>query len=337
MSSKQFDRPNVLVAGGAGFIGANICEALLDEYNVVCLDDYSFGHESAIDELLGSPHFEFIRHDIREVLDLSSHASIEKFRIAHVGFQHVIHAAGAGSCAAVARDPIGADRTLAEGTRHLLDMAVASHARFYLLSDALVYGAAGATAWDEESEGALFGTPLVQRIAEAKRFAETMAKTYAEQYSLEVAIIRLGVTYGPRMFLGDGRFISTLIEHALSKKSLPLLPEISDLQALFSRDMTDAIKKFLASGRTGVYNLSGATAYPLAEINECIGKEIGSGLAAGGSSPDSDTAAFWKAQSVPLSIHKIKEAIGWFPIVRVEDGMHETVEYLKSLRGVVRL
>lgn len=334
---KNFDRPNVLVAGGAGFIGANICESLLGEYNVVCVDDYSFGHESAIDELLGSPHFEFIRHDIREPFDFSSHSAIEKFRVAHVGFQHIVHAAGAGSALAMLRDPIGSDRTLSEGTRQLLELAVSSHAKLYLLSDALVYGAGLVGEITEEQAGVPDENVLVKRAAEAKRFAESLVRTYADQYSLETAIIRLGVVYGPRMFLGDGRLISTMVEHALHKENIRLPEALGKTQALYVSDMCDAVKKLFSKEGGGTYNLSSATVYPLSTIVDAINHDIGGHAELSAGVDHADSAAFWLAQARLLSIHAIKESGEWFPVVRLEDGLHHTIEFLKSLRSVRRI
>lgn len=338
--AKNFDRPNVLVAGGAGFIGSNICESLLDEYNVICVDNYSSGHESNIDELLSHPHFEFIRHDIREPFDFSSHTGVERFRVAHVGIQHIIHAAGSGSHVPFIKDPIAGLVSQAEGTRQLLELAVSSHARFLFLSDGLAYGViAGDGDIVEGAQGVLSSVPMVSRNAEGKRYAEALIATYADLYSIETMIIRLGSIYGQNMHLGDGRLVPTLIERALHNEEIVLSKGLTDTSVLFISDALDAIKLALASELKGVYNLGGATVISVAALAQTIIQHLGSssGVREGDAGATSIEYAFWEAQSRVLSIAKIKEGLEWFPVIRIEDGLAKTIDYMKSLRGVKRI
>lgn len=340
MSSNNFDRPNVLVAGGAGFLGSNLCEQLLGEYNVICVDNYSTGHESNIDELLSNPHFEFIQHDIRTPFDFSAHTGVEKFRIRHVGFQFIVDATGAGSHTALLKDQIGTLMAASEGTKQLLELAVSSHARFVLLSDALVYGDAEGLELSEDMRGTLHSTPHVNRAAEAKRFAEELVSNYAELYSLPTVVIRLGVVYGMRMHLGDGKIVSTLIEQGFHGETVALPNGLQTLQALFISDACDALKNVLAGDATGTYNLAGATRYDLRGIAEAIVSRLESHSEikeAPITKENEDEFSFWIAQARPLSIARIKDTFGWFPVVRIEDGLAQTIDYMKALRGVRRV
>ena len=329
----------MLVTGGAGFLGSNLCEYLVNSYNVICVDNYSSGHESDIDHLLSHPHFEFIRHDITEPLDFKHFPGVERFRTAFVGVQYVIHTVASLSPAAYLRHPIDFMMINVSGTKRMLDMAQANRSRFIFLSDGLVYGTIdGVQHQTEEHLGSLEGYPSsLRRFAESLRYAETLIDAYRELYNLETSIVRLHQVYGPAMHFDDGRFVSGLIKKALVHQDI-ILPKPLDSSAyLYIGDAVDAIEKILASEKTGVYNLGGGSAYAPSEV---VGKilqmtESRSKMVEGQPSiEDQPFVPFWQAEARIPSLMRLKEEIGWFPVILLDEGLVKTVDFLKSLRGV---
>lgn len=333
------DRPTVLVTGGAGFLGANLCGYLVNSMNVICVDNYSSGHESDIDTLLSHPHFEFVKHDITEPLDFKHFPGVERFRTAFVGIQYVVHTVASLSPAAYLRHPIDFMMINVSGTKRMLDLAQANRARFLFLSDALVYGTlAGIEHPTEEHLGSLEAYPsALRRFAESLRYAETLIDAYRELYNLETSIVRLHQIYGPAMHFDDGRFVSSLIRKALSHQDIVLSPRLARSAYLYAGDAVDAIEKILLAEKTGVYNLGGGAGYDPSELAEKIvhTTESRSSVSVGeGPIDDQSFMPFWEAECRIPSLTRLKEEIGWFPVMMLDDGLSKTIDFLKSLRGV---
>ena len=139
--SEYSKRKNAVVIGGAGFIGSNLCEALVKHSNVVCVDNYSTGHESNIDSLLSDKHFEFIRHDITVPLDFSKHQDgVERFQFQQSGINQIYFLASPGSPDWHFKDPLGTMMIHSVGIRNALEIARTFNSTVVYVSDALVYG-----------------------------------------------------------------------------------------------------------------------------------------------------------------------------------------------------
>jgi len=189
-------RTNILVVGGAGFLGSHLCEYLLEKHNVICVDTYASGKEQNIDHLFSNPHFEFIRHDIREPLDFKSFKGLERFRVAHVGVQHIYHLANTFSPTHVLSAPIDIALTCVQGTKHILELALQWRSRMLFVSDAAIYG--GDIPRDpvkEDFTGTIQWRNRLWWYSQHLRSAESLIEAYRHTYSLDTKIARLHHTY----------------------------------------------------------------------------------------------------------------------------------------------
>ncbi len=326
MHEEKAARPNVLVLGGAGFVGSNLCEFLLQKYNVICVDNYSGSTESEIDHLLSHPHFEFIRHDVTAPLDFSSVKDLERFRVPFIGVQYVIHAASLSAPGAYLSHPVETMMANASGVKNALDFALTYRARFVYISDPSVYGA------PEYLEP--------QSVcAVSKRFGEHLVATYTRLYSLETSTVRLYSTFGPNTTLTDTRVIPSLIRLALANEPIPFPKPLMAKESsfLYVSDAVDALEKIMTAEHPGTYDLGSPTGMPMsAVVKKIIEKTHSSSVVIDGPpSPESEIlAAAWELECAVPSIQHIRQETGWFPVVLFEDGLEKTIDFLKSLRGV---
>lgn len=322
----QSERKNVLVCGGAGFFGSNLCEYLLERYNVICVDNYSTGHESAIDDLLSHPHFEFIRHDVREPLNFNDVKELERFRLAFVGVSHVIHTAVPGAPDVIIKSPVEMMMAHSVGTKNLLELALAHHAHFLLISDGI--------AQNEYAQ-----TDPCHHLAESKRFAEMLVMAYRDLYSLKTSIIRMHSCFGPRASLSDTRLVSWLVARAMSNESVALPQELKEVSLLYVADACDAVEKIMATEDGGTFDVGSTTVMPTEELLKKIEHALGLPIKRVEAFPSelSLVARFWQEQGAVAQISAVKKETGWFPIMLIDDGIQKTVDYMKSLRGVKRV
>lgn len=337
------DRKNVLVTGGAGTVGSNLCEYLLaqEKCNVICVDNYFSGSETNIDRLLSDPHFEFIRHDITEPLSFKNFSDVERFKAAFVGVQEIYHLANPDSPRAYLSAPVEVLMLGSSGTKHILDLALQYRARVVLASDTNVYGDMTSDAQiSEEDVGILDYLSEHHVLAQAKRTAETLAQTYRRIYSLDVTIARLHNVYGPNMHFGDGRFIPTMVERALLAEPITLTERLTTAPFLFVSDAVDALVRLMAAGKSGVYNLAHPTQYTIDEVVGEIIRLTGSASVVQRGEVPADQAAFtavWERYCRAINTTKIKDDAEWFPVVLLRDGLSKTIDYMKSTRGLADL
>ncbi len=336
-------RINVLVTGGAGSVGSNLCEFLLSKelYNVICVDDYSSGHEANIDRFLSHPHFEFIRHDLKEPLDFKAIPGLDRFKVAHVGVQEIYHLAGPDSPAAYLKKPIDVMMLAVNGTKHILDLALATRAKVLFASDTDVAGEPlDAALISEDAHGPLDFLAGTNILAQSKRSAETLVQLYAREYSLETKVVRLHNVFGPNMHYGDGRFIPTAIECALKGEPIVVPQSFERSSFLYVSDAVDALEKIMNLDSSGVYNLAHPTLYTIDEIVSAILRITGSSSTLERGEPTGERALFstvWQRQSRGVSIARMKDEAGWFPVVLLEQGLEKTITYMKSIRGLADL
>src|SRR3989338_3938944 len=170
-----FTKPNVLVAGGAGFIGSHLCDELLKHNKVICIDNFVSGSERNIDHLLTNPDFEFIRHDITQPFDLESMPVLARFKIKFQGIQEVWHLACPTSPQDFEQQTLETLYASSVGTINMLDMARKYNAKFLFTSSAVVYGPRRSDTlfFKEEDAGCVDTLSLRACYDEGKRFAET--------------------------------------------------------------------------------------------------------------------------------------------------------------------
>ncbi len=327
-----------LVIGGAGFVGSHLCEILLDSRNVIAVDNYSSGHEGNIHDLLSHSSFEFIRHDITQSLDLEAQ-NLEKFSAAFAGVKEIYFVAGPGSPKSYLGQSIPAIHTVTEGLKNTLDLAVKYRSRVVYVSDELVYGQLpeGSGAPKEEMVGNLDFLEVGSRYAQARRESESLVQTYIGEYGLDVRTVRLFESYGPGMSLDDGRLVPTLIADALAGQDLVVPPALKSVCLCYITDVVHGLQAVMTADDGGIFNLGHITSYTVEELAGDILKLTGATTVLKREELTGDMASIgqaWARHGVLPNISKIKDATGWFPLTVLDDGLKQTVDYMKSLRGV---
>ena len=333
MAYKQIlDRPTALVAGGAGFIGSHLCDELVKTRNVICVDNFVTGGEENIDLLLQNPHFEFVRHDLVAPLDLNSLPELDVFKVRFQGVQEIYNLACPTSPREYNRLPIETLRANAEGTEHLLELAVEYGAKFLHASTSAIYGEPpDHTSFREDYWG--FIDPVGPRSCynEGKRFAESLVTNYGSHLNLNVRIARIFNTYGPRMKLEDGRMIPDFIAHALMGKPLVIYGSPDEPSTFcYVSDMIDGLLKLMEFEEGGTFNLGSPQTKTMGEIAELVITLTASGVRTEVTNP----LPYLARQGIP-DITKAKETLGWFPLVPLEQGLQHTIDYVRAHHGLL--
>ncbi|OGH88486.1 MAG: hypothetical protein A3J93_04450 [Candidatus Magasanikbacteria bacterium RIFOXYC2_FULL_42_28] len=327
MSTKQiFSKKNVLVTGGAGFIGSHLCERLLKEANVICVDDFSNSHPDNIKHLLQYPDFEFVRHDINTPLDLEKLPELDKFQVKFQGVQEIYHLACPTSPKDFENLKMKSLHANSLAMLNTLDLAERHHAKYVYASSAVVYG-------DTTSESQLFNESHLGQVNqlspracydEGKRFGETCVATYRQTQGIDAKIARVFTTYGPKMMLRQGLMIPDFILDAISGKNLVVYGDESFRTSLcYINDMIDGLVRLMsAPPDVWLINLGGDTNHRIIEVAQKIINLTGS----------SSTVAFEPAllfatkKGLP-DLAYAKDVLDWMPLTRLEDGLQSTIDY----------
>lgn len=324
---------NILVTGGAGFIGSHLCEKLLKEARVICVDNLVNSTQRNIDHLLQNQNFEFLKVDINEPIDLKKFKELDRFQIEFTGLQEVYHLA----CPTSAKnfDKYKMDTLFANslGMKNVLDMALKYKSKFVHASTSVVYGPRQEDREFKEEDYGLFDH-LSPRSCydEGKRFSETMVATYKQVHGLDSRIARIFRTFGPRQRLADGEMMPDFVLDAISGKDLVIYGDENFKTSLcFVDDVVDGLIKLMEVQQSiDVINLGSDREYKLAEVAQKIIEMT-----------DSKSKIVYEA-SLPFitqlgipDIRKAKDELGWFPIVNLEDGLRQTIEYVQAHRAIL--
>lgn len=330
MTTSISGKKNVLVTGGAGFIGSHLCERLLQEgARVICVDNFSTSHEQNINDLLQNGDFQFLRLDVNEPFDLESFMELQPFQIKFQGIQEIYHLACPTSVKKF--DQFKMQTLLANsiGNRNIFDMAVRYRAKVLLTSSSVVYGprTPERKMFTEEMEGSTDHLSPRGCYDEGKRFSETMLETYAQVHGIETKIARIFRTYGPRMPLFDGHLIPDFVLNAIDNKDLTVYGDESFTTSLmYVTDCVDGLMRLMNSpADVKVVNLGSDVDVKMVDVAQQIITATGSTAKVAFEAP----LLFLSSLGLP-SIARARESLGWMPLVRLEDGLRKTIEYVKA-------
>ncbi len=325
---------NILVTGGAGFIGSHLCDALVQDNHVICIDNFWGGAEENIAHLLSHPNFVFLRQNVNEPMDLERPPELKKFKIKGLGIQEVYHLALPTSPKNFLKYRREILYTNAVGTLNVLELARRYKAKFLLASSSVVYGPRKAehAFIDETFPGTV--DLLGQRACydEGKRFAETAAATFRDLDALEIKIARIFRTYGPRMSIEEGHMIVDFILAALAARPLLIYGgEDFRTSLLYVADCVDALRRFMnAAKEVQVLNIGSDEDRKIVDVANAVLRLVGSKSSLKFEKP----LLFMTPLALP-DIQKAKELLEWFPLTSLEEGLKKTIEYTKATKGVL--
>lgn len=325
-----FSKKNVLVAGGAGFIGSHLCDELVKTNKVICVDNFYSGSELNIDHLLSNPNFIFINHDLTKPLDLTKHKELERFKLEFQGLQEIYDLACPMSPKNFLDNRMMIIKANSQVVMNLLDMAVAYEAKFMHFSSSVIYGPRTTeNYYDKMSESNL---GLVDHLSErgsydeGKRFAETVVANYRQVYKIDAKIMRAFRIYGPRMELNDDQMIPDFINNAIDGKDLVIFGDENFASSFcYIDDLIDGVLKFMDSDHPGPINIGSDVDFNFTDLAMMVIKLT--------ESPSNivyeKERLFMKELALP-DIHLAKEVLSWMPVVTLENGLKKTIFALKA-------
>ena len=304
----------ILVTGGAGFLGSHLCDRLINEgHEILCLDNFFTGRRQNITHLLQNPKFELIRHDV-----------IDPFK---VEVDQIYNLACPASPPHYQYNPIKTTKTSVMGAINCLGLAKRVRARVFLASTSEVYGDPTVHPQDESYWGNV--NPIGRRSCydEGKRCAETLFFDYHRENGVDIRVVRIFNTYGPRMLADDGRVVSNFIVQALKGENLTVYGDGSQTRSFcYVDDLIDGFVRLMNQEKTvGPVNIGNPGEFTMVELAELVLKKVG------GKS---------KVTNLPLpaddpkqrrpDISLAKEALGWEPKVPLEEGLDRTIAYFRQ-------
>jgi UDP-glucuronate decarboxylase len=322
------DTKNIIVTGGAGFIGSHLCEKLLESgANVICIDSFINSNPNNIDHLLKNSSFELIKQDISEPIDLEAYSELERFKIKFKGIQEIYHLACPTSAKNFEKYKIDTLMANSVGMKNVLDLAVKYKAKFLHMSTSVVYGprTKDKKKFNEEDFGLINHLSGRACYDEGKRFAETAVETYRQVYRLDVKIARIFRTYGPRQRLYDGEMVPDFIVSAIDGNDLEIFGDETFTTSLtYVSDIVDGLVKLMAqnSEYLGPVNFGSDQDVKLVDVAEMIIKMTGSKSKVVFKEP----LLFMTPLGLP-DIRKAEEELGWIPLIRLEDGLQKSIEF----------
>ena len=309
----------ILVTGGAGFIGSNLCERLLGEgYEVLCVDNYYSSTKDNIAHLMSNPRFEVLRHDVTFPL--------------YVEVDQIYHLACPASPIHYQRDPVQTTKTSVHGSINMLGLAKRTGARILLASTSEVYGDPAVHPQPEEYWGNVNTIGPRSCYDEGKRCAETLFFDYHRQHGLDIKVMRIFNTYGPRMHPNDGRVVSNFIVSALKGEPLTVYGDGEQTRSFcYVDDLVEGMVRLMNSNRsvTGPINVGNPGEFTVKELADQVMQLIPTNVG---------------IEHLPLpqddpvrrqpDITRAREILGWEPTVSLAQGLPKTIDYFRSALGL---
>jgi UDP-glucuronate decarboxylase len=335
MQKTIFDRKNVLVLGGAGFVGSHLCDELIKTSKVICVDDFSTGDEKNIDHLLSSPNFKFIKHDISEPIDFESLPELESFKIPFQGLQEIYNLACPTSPKNFQNQIIANLLANSYVLKNALDLAVRYEAKLLHYSSSVVYGTRTGDGGklDEGFQGVVDFTSDRSSYDEGKRFAESMVLNYRKVFGIDAKIMRLFRTYGPRMKLNDNQMIPDFVSDALDGNDIVIFgDEDFSSSFVYISDVIDASVKMMDRDNVVILNIGSDVDVPFKRIAEKVIE-----LTNSKSKIVFQPEAFFMSNLPLPNITRALDQIGWLPIITLDKGLSKTVDDLRASKGLKNL
>ena len=306
-----------LVTGGAGFLGSHLIDRLMQAgEEVICLDNYLTGCKANIAQWIGHPHFELIRHDVTEPIKLE--------------VDRIWHLACPASPLHYQFNPVKTAKTSFLGTYHMLGLARRVGARLLLASTSEVYGDPEVHPQPESYRGCVNPIGIRSCYDEGKRIAETLCFDYQRMSGVEVRVMRIFNTYGPRMLPDDGRVVSNFILQALRGEPLTLYGDGSQTRSFcYVSDLIEGMLRLMNGAHTGPMNIGNPDECTIRQLAELVRARINPALPLiEHPLPEDDPR-----QRKPI-IDLAREQLKWQPTVSLEQGLDPTIE---SFRKVLEL
>ena len=307
----------ILVTGGAGFIGSHLVERLLAQgQEVICLDSYFTGCKANVEQHLGNPRFELIRHDIIEPILLE--------------VDRIYNLACPASPVHYQYNPVKTVKTSVVGAINMLGMAKRVKARILQASTSEVYGDPEIHPQTEDYWGHVNPIGIRSCYDEGKRVAETLFMDYHRQNKVDIRIVRIFNTYGPRMAANDGRVVSNFIVQALRGEDLTIYGEGSQTRSFcYVSDLVDGLMRMMEQdGFIGPVNLGNPNETSILDFAKLIIKLTGSKSKIVNKPLPADDPK-QRQPNIALAIEKL----GWKPTVSVEEGLQKTIEYFRGTQN----
>lgn len=306
----------ILVTGGSGFLGSHLCDRLITEgHDVLCIDNFYTGSKENIKQLFGHPRFELMRHDVCFPL--------------YVEVDQIYNLACPASPVHYQYDPVQTTKTSVHGAINMLGLAKRVKATILQASTSEVYGDPEVHPQPESYWGKVNPVGIRSCYDEGKRCAETLFFDYWRQHQLQIKVVRIFNTYGPRMHPNDGRVVSNFIVQALRGEEITIFGDgLQTRSFCYVDDLIDAMVLMMETepGFTGPLNIGNPGEFTMLELAESVIRLTGSKSKLTFKPLPSDDP---KQRQPNIGLAKSK--LGWEPKVSLEDGLKRTIEYFRSI------
>ena len=313
---KALSSKRVLVTGGAGFLGSHLCDRLVNAgHDVICVDNFFTGSKRNVAHLLGKPNFELMRHDVTFPL--------------YVEVDEIYNLACPASPVHYQYDPVQTTKTSVHGAINMLGLAKRLRARILQASTSEVYGDPEVHPQPESYWGKVNPIGIRSCYDEGKRCAETLFFDYHRQHRLEIKVMRIFNTYGPRMHPNDGRVVSNFIVQALRGEDITIYGDGSQTRSFcYVDDLINGMLKLMGSDAdfTGPVNIGNPGEFSMLELAELVLKLTNSRS---------------KLKHLPLpqddpkqrrpDISLAKNKLDWTPSIPLEEGLKQTIQYFQTV------
>lgn len=305
---------NILITGGAGFIGSHLCDLLVEKgHSVICMDNFITGSRDNISQLEGNESFRLIDHDVTKQIEVEG------------DIDYIMHFASPASPIDYLNFPIQTLKVGSLGTHNALGLAKSKNARYILASTSEVYGDPLEHPQKETYWGNVSCVGPRGVYDEAKRFAEAMTMAYHNVHKIDTKIVRIFNTYGPRMRRKDGRVVPAFIDQSLNGEPMTVFGDGSQTRSFcYVTDLIDGIYRLMMSDGNDPVNIGNPEEMSILEFAEKI-KDL------------TKTSSEIVFKPLPVDdpkvrcpdITKAKELLDWAPKVSLDEGLKKTIDYFR--------